>query len=65
MRRSQTKSRTKADVDGYNKAVNDMNAGVGKYNTTNDKLNSDRSKLIDGWNKAAQSFTDKHVPKGK
>ncbi len=59
------KSRTKADVDGYNKAVNEMNAGVNQYNATNDKLNADRSKLIEGWNKTSQSFTDKHVPKGK
>lgn len=59
------KSRTQADVDGYNKAVNDMNAAVNAYNAANDKSNKDRAKLVDGWNTAAQSFTDKHVPKGK
>ena len=59
------KSRTQADVDGYNKAVNEMNAAVNVYNATNESLNKSRSKNIDNWNKTAQAFTDKHVPKGK
>lgn len=59
------KSRTQADVDGYNKAVNEMNAAVNVYNATNESLNKSRSKNIDNWNKTAQTFTDKHVPKGK
>lgn len=59
------KSRTKADVDAYNKGVNDMNAAVGKYNASNEILNKGRSRNIENWNKAAETFTDKHVPKGK
>jgi hypothetical protein len=59
------KSRTQADVDGYNKAVNEMNAAVNVYNATNESLNKTRSKNIENWNKVAQAFTDKHVPKGK
>ncbi|MDH4472919.1 MAG: hypothetical protein QE487_09940 [Fluviicola sp.] len=59
------RDRTKEDVDGYNKAVNEMNAGVETYNKTNDLLNTLRSKYIDNWNRTAQKYTDKHVPKGK
>lgn len=59
------KSRTKEDVDTYNKAVNEMNAAVNQYNATNETLNKNRSKLTDGWNSSASTFTDKHVPKGK
>ncbi len=59
------KKRTQTDVNEYNKAVNDMNAGVNTFNTTNQNLNKKRAALIDGWNAAADKFTDTHVPKGK
>ncbi|MFT5618612.1 MAG: hypothetical protein ACI85I_001847 [Arenicella sp.] len=53
--------RTKADVDGYNKGVNDMNAALEKYNKVNDQLNKSRSKAINNWNKTVDSFLKKHV----
>lgn len=59
------KSRTQQDVDAFNNAVNEMNAAVVTYNKQNDEYNSKRSKLIEEWNKAAESFTSQHVPKGK
>lgn len=59
------KKRTQADVDGYNKAVNEMNAGVNTFNATTQNLNKKRSALIDSWNATAEKFTDTHVPKGK
>lgn len=59
------KKRTQADVNEYNKAINDMNAGVNAYNAANQTLNKKRSSLIDGWNGSADKFTDTHVPKGK
>lgn len=59
------KSRTQADVDQYNEAVNEMNAAITTYNEWNDKMNEKRSKFIDAWNSAAAKFTDKHVPKKK
>lgn len=59
------KKRTQKDVDEYNKSVNEMNASANNYNKTNQTVNEQRSKLIDQWNNTAQSFTDKHVPKGK
>jgi len=59
------KDRTKEDVDGYNKAAQEMNASIEGYNKTNELLNTLRSKYIDNWNRTAQKYTDKHVPKGK
>jgi hypothetical protein len=59
------KDRTKADVDGYNKAAQEMNASIDGYNKTNELLNTLRSKHVDNWNRTAQKYTDKHVPKGK
>jgi hypothetical protein len=54
--------RTKQDVDTYNKAVNDMNAGVNSYNQTNNNLNSGRKQVIDNWNNTEKSFLDTHTP---
>lgn len=59
------KDRTQADVDAYNKAVNEMNEAVNAYNAQNEKFNNQRGKLVDNWNKVAQNFTAKHVPKGR
>ena len=58
-------SRTKADVDQYNKAVADMNAAVKKYSVINDDLNKKRAAAIDNWNKTSEKFIDTHVPKNK
>jgi len=58
------KDRTQENVDQYNNAVNEMNAAIEAYNTKNDENNKLRSILIDGWNTAAEKFTNKHVPKG-
>lgn len=59
------RDRKQEDIDAYNKAVNEMNAAVETYNKTNDLLNTLRTKHIDNWNRTAQKYTDKHVPKGK
>ena len=59
------KNRTKEDVDQYNGAVNDMNEAINKYNDWNEKMNEGRKKFLEAWNKAADRFTDKHIPKGK
>ena len=55
-------SRTKADVDVYNKTVNDMNASLNTYNATNNKMNADHTNLINNWNKAESDFQDTHMP---
>lgn len=59
------KSRTQEDVDQYNAAVNEINKAGQDSNAANEKANTKRSTLIENWNKTAEKFTDKHVPKGK
>ena len=59
------KDRTQEDVDQFNNGVNEMNAAITEYNEMTERNNEQRSNLIDGWNKAADKFTNKHVPKGK
>ncbi len=59
------KNRTQEDVDQFNNAVNAVNKAVEKYNKSNEESNSKRAELIDNWNKTAEKFTDRHVPKGK
>lgn len=59
------KNRTQEDVDEFNKAVNEMNGAIEAYNEVNESNNKQRAKLVDGWNSAAEKFTNKHVPRGK
>ena len=58
-------SRTKEDTDSYNKAVNDINTASQKYNNTINNMNSQRSELLNGWNKAVKVFFDEHTPRYK
>jgi hypothetical protein len=53
---------TKEEVDAFNKAVNEVNKGVGDYNKTNQQLNEKRSNLLNGWNDAMKVFMDTHIP---
>lgn len=55
--------RTKADIDSFNKGVNEYNAAVNKSNTNNNALNTSRSRSVDNWNKVSQDFLNRHVPK--
>jgi hypothetical protein len=59
------KERTKQDVEAYNTAAGEMNAAIAEYNKANELSNNLRGKYIDNWNRTAQKYTDKHVPKGK
>jgi hypothetical protein len=56
-------SRTKEDIDGYNKAVNDINAASNKYNQTNKDLFEMRKEALNNWNDAVDNFFDTHIPK--
>jgi len=58
-------SRTKTDVDQYNKAVNEMNIGLKKFSAINDDLNNKRSTAFTNWNNVSEKFIDVHVPKYK
>lgn len=59
------KNRTQEDVDTFNEAVNTVNDAVNAYNAGNEAGNEERSQKIDNWNKTADKFTTKHVPRGK
>lgn len=59
------KNRTQSDVDLYNKAVAEFNDTVNKSNKINDELNKSRQSLIESWNKACDTFMDKHTPRYK
>jgi hypothetical protein len=54
--------RTQADVDNFNKAVNEYNAAIAEFNKTVGELNTQRSNVIDGWNNAMQNFLNRQVP---
>lgn len=55
-------SRTKEDVDAYNKGVEDLNKAVNTYNQTNDKSNTSRKEAADRWNEGEKNFLDAHMP---
>lgn len=59
------KKRTQDDVDTFNGAVNNVNDAVNAYNEGNEASNKERGDRIDNWNKVAEKFTTKHVPRGK
>lgn len=55
-------SRTQQDVDAYNNAVKDVNAGVNAYNQQSNQMNNDRKTMNDDWNNAEKTFMDAHMP---
>jgi len=59
---SKGNSRTQADVDAYNKAVNDMNSAVKTFNQTNQKVNTARSTAVNDFNESEKRFADTHMP---
>ncbi len=54
--------RTQADIDAYNKAVNDFNNSVKGFNQTNQKVNSARTQAVNDWNDTEKHFADDHMP---
>src|SRR5260221_2620059 len=54
---------TAADIEAYNKMVNDMNKEGSSYNRVNQELNATRSSLTDHWNSVVSKFLDTHSPK--
>src|SRR6185369_4461324 len=55
--------RTQADVDAYNKAVNEMNDAITKSNKALQSQNSESQKVLDGWNQAVKNFMEHYVPR--
>lgn len=54
--------RTQEDIDQYNAAIKSYNDAVNKSNATNDYLNTNRGKKLKAYNKAVDTFFDKHMP---
>jgi hypothetical protein len=54
---------SKADVDAYNKVVNDINTATNQYNQANNNSNKLRSENLANWNKAVSDFFDEHMPR--
>jgi hypothetical protein len=54
--------RTQADVDNFNKAVNEINNGAKNFNKTNDEVNKERNAVLKQWNDTVTSFMDNHMP---
>jgi hypothetical protein len=57
--------RTQADVDGYNKAVNDINKASNGYNKANTDINKQRNDVLNNWNRAVKDFMDAQMPYAK
>ena len=57
--------RTQADVDVYNKAVNDINAALTTSNKLLTAMNGGREKVLDNWEVTKKRFMEHHVPKGR
>lgn len=55
-------SRTKEEIDAFNKLVSELNKEVASYNKLNMKFNSDRQNVINSWNATGEAFINKHVP---
>jgi hypothetical protein len=56
-------NRSKAEVDSFNKSLNEFKAVVAKYNAANNATNKLRAEANNGWNSAVDKFFDKHTPK--
>ncbi|HXB09485.1 MAG TPA: hypothetical protein VNW04_20305 [Puia sp.] len=59
---SKGNSRTKEDVDAYNKAVKDINSAVNSFNQTNQKVNTSRATAVNDFNETQRKFADDHMP---
>jgi hypothetical protein len=55
------KERTKEMIDAYNKAINDYNNSINKVNQRHEELNKSRTRLLNNWNSAADTFTNSHI----
>ena len=57
--------RTQADIDAYNKAVNEINRGTNAFNKANNDVNKERNSMLEKWNRAVKDFFDAQMPYAK
>ena len=55
-------SRSKEEIDNFNKLVNEVNKEVGNYNKTINKFNTERTNTINNWNVTGDNFIARYVP---
>jgi hypothetical protein len=55
--------KTQADIDNYNKFVNEFNAAVNSSNQTLTTINNNSKKVLDAWENSRKHFMEQHVPK--
>lgn len=58
----ETSSKSKSDVDQFNKAVADINKASEKYNNTNHQLHGKRNDLVKQYEEIVNNFMDTHMP---
>ena len=61
MEAKKKKDITQEDVDNYNRAVEDYNGMIGKFNSINERGNDAREEAIEKWNQGVEDFFDKHA----
>jgi hypothetical protein len=55
-------TRTKADVDSFNQAINNINKEVALFNKTSEELNVARNKVLTNWDQTKKRFMNAHIP---
>lgn len=55
----------KAEIDRYNKAVNEVNQASKQFNQNNQQLNDKRKRIYENWNNAVKTYMDRNVPHSK
>lgn len=58
----ETSSKSREDVDKYNKAVADINKGADQYNRVNNQLNLQRTEMLNNYENTVNGFMDTHMP---
>jgi hypothetical protein len=57
--------RSQADIDNYNKAVNEINKSLNAFNKANSDMTKERNEVINLWNSSVKRFMDLHTPYAK
>ena len=58
-------SKSREDVEAFNKAVVAINKASQTYNVNNNSMNEQRTENLNNWNKSVKTFFDDHTPRYK